>query len=114
MSLEQALASYMENIKADYNRWMYVDRSKTSSDTVRSRMVEEFNNDLSYTVGKKYIKVVVGTRVHSFIVAGDNDKKFRKGDILMAASWAAPAKNKARGNLFENYKISWTGAEYLN
>jgi len=113
MSLEQALASYMENIKADYNRWMYVDRAKAGKDTVRDAMVEEFNNNLSYTVGKKYIKVVAGTTVHSFIVAGDNDKKFRKGDILMAASWAAPAKNKARGNLFENYKISWTGAHYL-
>jgi deoxyadenosine/deoxycytidine kinase len=37
------------------------------------------------------------------------DKMF-DGDILMAKSWAAPATNFARGNIFEDYTIRWTGA----
>ena len=40
---------------------------------------------------------------------------FKKGDILKAASWSAPAKNRARGNILEgNYPIQWTGPLYLN
>jgi len=29
----------------------------------------------------------------------------------MAASWSTPARNKPRGNIFDNdYKVRWTGA----
>ena len=50
----------------------------------------------------------------SFIVAVDDVKRFKKGDILMAASWNAPARNRARGNVIDGgYGINWTGAEYL-
>jgi hypothetical protein len=42
------------------------------------------------------------------------DKKFKKGDILMAAGWNAPARNAARGNILDGgYDINWTGACYL-
>jgi hypothetical protein len=42
----------------------------------------------------------------------EDDNKFKKGDILMAASWKAPAKNFARGNIIEGNmsRIQWTGA----
>ena len=43
----------------------------------------------------------------------EDDKKFTKGDILMAAGYNAPARNKPRGNIFENYHIQWTGPRYL-
>jgi hypothetical protein len=45
----------------------------------------------------------------------EDDKKFRAGDILKAASWAAPARNKARGNVLdEDFSwVRWTGPEYL-
>ena len=41
--------------------------------------------------------------VWGFINVGN--KKFQLGDILKAAGWAAPALNKARGNIFEGYEI---------
>lgn len=47
-----------------------------------------------------------------FICRKDNPKKgFVRGDMLMPASWKAPATNFARGNIFTNMpaRISWTG-----
>jgi hypothetical protein len=74
-------------------------------------MIVEFNAKLRVDEGNKYIKIVSNGSVHSFIVKEDGPK-FKRGDILKAAGWAAPAKNFARGNLligdFKN--ISWTGA----
>ena len=52
--------------------------------------------------------------VHSFIVATDSDSKFRRGDVLRPATWKAPAKNKARGNIFDgDFPMQWTGPLYL-
>jgi hypothetical protein len=48
-----------------------------------------------------------------FVVNTDNDKKFKKGDILKAAGYAAPARNFPRGNILEGgYTVRWTGAMY--
>ena len=53
--------------------------------------------------------------VWGFIVAGDGDAKFHKGDILKPVSWAAPARNKARGNVISgNFRgCTWIGPAYL-
>ena len=41
-------------------------------------------------------------------------KHFKKGDILKAAGYNAPALNSARGNILSgNYAIQWTGPLYL-
>jgi hypothetical protein len=51
--------------------------------------------------------------VWGFIVKEDGGK-FRKGDILKAAGWNAPATNSARGNIIDGgYSIQWTGPMYL-
>jgi hypothetical protein len=40
--------------------------------------------------------------------------KFKKGDVLKAASWNKPALNAPRGNVLEgNYPMQWTGPLYL-
>ena len=93
----------------DYEKFM------PPTDEVRASMVAEFIADLTITYGKKYIKITEeGNGVKAFIVAVDNDKKFRKGDILKPAGWAAPARNKSRGNILDGgYPINWTGPLYL-
>ena len=77
-------------------------------------MIEEFDNRIEIRPGRKYIKIVSNGSVWGFIVATDNDNKFRKGDILKAAGYNAPARNHARGNILDgNYSIHWTGPHYM-
>jgi hypothetical protein len=107
-AMEKALNRYLDMIKADYTN-----QNWACSEDIKNDMIARFVKGVSYQDGKKYIKVVTGGSVHSFIVKED-DAKFKKGDILKAAGWNAPAKNAARGNIFnENIKTSWTGAFYL-
>lgn len=48
-----------------------------------------------YSVGKKFIKIVMGSGVYAFI-----DRM--TGDVLFPASWNAPTKHSpVRGNIFE-------------
>ena len=56
-----------------------------------------------------------GGNVWGFVVAVDDDKKFKKGDLLKPAGYNAPARNAARGNVLEGgFRIRWTGTcEYL-
>ena len=93
------------------------DFARRYSDADDQHRVVEFAEGLTFEEGRKYIKVVktLGTQqmVWGFLMKED-DKKFKKGDILMAASWAAPARNKARGNVFEDYDVRWTGPHYLS
>jgi len=95
------------DIKADYACWS---KNMTS---YRQEMIDEFNARVRVTEGKKYYKVIQGTSVWGFIVKEDSGK-FRKGDILKAAGWNAPATNSARGNIIDGgYSIQWTGPMYL-
>ena len=49
-----------------------------------------------------------------FIVKEDF-KHFKKGDILKAAVYNAPALNQPRGNVLTgNYMIQWTGPLYMD
>ena len=79
------------------------------------RMCDEYAEKLTISYGKKYIKIFEeGGGVKAFVVGVENDKKFKLGDILMPASWTAPARNAARGNILDGgYPIQWTGACYL-
>jgi hypothetical protein len=122
--MTEALNKYLEAIKADYRSEQVLDATEQTKGAVRlsvptptqERMRKEFEEGLHVEEGSVYFKVVrqdgSSRGVHSFIVKEDGPK-FKRGDILKAASWNAPAKNQARGNIFGLYKVLWTGAVYL-
>lgn len=112
--MQKQLEALREAMIADYNAFM------SEVGDVQSRMRKEYAEGIRFNTGRKYIKVEKGhakgdqVSVWGFIVNADDDKKFRKGDILKAAGWATPARNKARGNILDGgYSIRWTGPEYL-
>ena len=102
----------------DYVNWHTRNANRELSD-INKTMIAEFNDGLTYKTGSKYIKVITrsaggGGSVWGFDVNTDKDKKFKKGDILKAAGWAAPARNAARGYILDGgYPINWTGPLYL-
>jgi hypothetical protein len=71
--------------------------------------------------GKNVVRMLhIGNQKSSycFIVLRDFEKggkQWKKGDILMAAGYKAPAFNKARGNVMENDygNATWAGPGYL-
>ena len=90
---------------ADYGDWT------DKSSEIALRMWDEYADGFTVEHNKKYVRISANNSVLGFIVAVDNDKKFKKGDILKPASWKAPARNFARGNVFDGgYEIRWTGA----
>jgi hypothetical protein len=99
---------YLEAIRADYAAFKF--RGEHANSPWTAEMVDEFNRTLTYEIGSRYVKVITGTSVHSFICINDMGK-FCKGDILKAASFKAPAKNFARGNvvLGQYPNVQWTG-----
>ena len=106
--------SYMETAMIeDYDHFMDKDNE------IHNKMRLEFATGIEVLYGNKYIKIVTGKHggqrsVWGFIVNTDKDKKFKMGDILKPAGWAAPARNKARGNILDGgYAINWTGPLYL-
>ena len=126
--IDLVTTQYFDHIRNDYCKWQKLDNdfditvdpnSLSGSDAIRAQirreMAEEFCTSISIETGSKYIKVCTGRAghgrsVHSFILMKD-DAKFKAGDILKPASWAAPARNFARGNIFAgNYsQVTWTG-----
>lgn len=113
--MQKQIQELLEAIKQDYIGW----GGSSKNDSVKQQMAKEFCEGLDYSEGKKYIKITktLGANQRSvwgFIVKEDGPK-FRKGDILKAASWQAPALNSPRGNILDGgYTIRWTGPLYLN
>ena len=114
--MNEALQNLKNRMIADYYDWQSASAIRTE---VHARMLDEYIDGIEIVEGRKYIKVIqnqwLSGSVWGFIVATDGDAKFKKGDILMAAGCNGPARNKARGNIFdlENTRIQWTGANYL-
>ena len=107
--IKTSLRRYLDHIYTDYTAWM--NRGKFGKIETKERMIADFAESLSFKMGSKYVKVVQRGAVHSFIVNTNDDPKFAFGDILKSASYSAPARNFARGNIFdETYGATWTGA----
>jgi len=115
----ESILSGLSKMKAamieDYESWNHV-AADAPHDEIRARMNKEYAAGFEVKYGSKYIKLLTkgGGSVTAFIVGTDKDKKFKKGDILKPAGWAAPARNKSRGNILDGgYPINWTGPLYL-
>ena len=112
--MNSEMTTLIENIKEDYLNWTTRCAGAKGLDAlteINEKMIAEFDEGISYKAGSKYIKVVTSNSVWGFIVNTDNDKKFKKGDILKPAGYAAPARNFPRGNILEGgYTVRWTGA----
>jgi hypothetical protein len=106
--METEMTSLLDAIKASYAAF-------GSPGDTRDVQINKFNEKLTYTVGKKYIKIVTADYgVWGFIVNTDDDAKFIRGDILKAATYSTPTRNSARGNIVTGeFTVSWTGPEYL-
>ena len=123
IDMNTEMTALIKNIKNDYLKWTLSCTSrlgKVTSDAdelteINKTMIAEFNEKLTYKTGSKYIKIYKeGGSVWGFVVNTDNDKKFKKGDILKPAGYNAPARNAARGNIIDGgYTIRWTGPLYL-
>ena len=97
--LATALIGYKDAILADYSKFLKdIDN-------------DEFKFGVEFAEGSKYVKIVAisagGSRsVHSFVEKST-------GNILKSASWAAPARNFSRGNVYitSSYekRVRWTG-----
>jgi len=112
--LMNGLEAYKDHIINDYAQWK-------DNSAVAQRMMDEFRSSVEFSFASKYVKIVTGTQrsAHSFVALKDipatkNTPAFKKGDILKAASWAAPAKNFPRGNILTDKgkfpNVRWTGA----
>jgi hypothetical protein len=93
--LLQGVKSYVEHLQNNYNLRGYS------------------NKEYYFELGRKYIHVIMKDNQrcsHSWIMMED-DKKFKRGDILKSAGWKAPARNFSRGNVLSgNFKhIQWAG-----
>jgi hypothetical protein len=71
------------------------------------------NKQFYYEVGRKYVHIIMSDNQrssHSWVMLED-DKKFKRGDILKSATWRGPARNFARGNVLtgEFKHIRWAG-----
>lgn len=93
--LKNGLASYVQHLQSDY-------------DAHYSRRT------FYYEIGRKYVHIISTDdnqrSSHSWVMLED-DKKFKRGDILKSASWKAPARNFVRGSVLTgDFKtIRWCG-----
>ena len=103
LSFDKAMDSLLVKIQEAYDNWSRFNTKKL---------------DLSLKPGRKFIKVVEGTRVWGFVSLVDGEHKgapIKVGDIMKAAGWRAAAKH-SRGSIFDaemHKSFSWTGPNYL-
>ena len=110
-TLDEGIKNLMAGAKDDYVKWSTVGGKELTG--YSKEQVDNWDSKTKIKNGKKYIKIVQDTGVFCFIVKEDF-KHFKKGDVLKAAGYNAPALNSARGNVLAgNYPIQWTGPLYL-
>jgi len=117
-SYDSSVSTLLENIKVDYANWgSDIDKLNESQKSIRLKMIDEFNNNLSVRSGRKFDKVVSNGSVWGFVAKTNGVLKgipYFVGDVFKPAGWRAPAKH-VRGSIFSNETnwFSWTGPNYI-
>ena len=113
-NIEDGIQNMIAAAIHDYGQWMKPDTQDENRNEVRVKMNKEFAEGWVIKRGPKYTKILNKNSCWGFVVNTDNDKKFKKGDLLKAAGYNAPARNAARGNVLDGgFTIRWTGPLYL-
>lgn len=105
--LRAAVTRYMTECSEHYTR--------TFDSAAQTGRRPEYTMEL----GRKFIRIwcgfhgETGRSCHAFVVI--QHPKFATGDLLLPATWKAPALNAARGNVLvpSSYIPLWTGPSYL-
>lgn len=135
--MEIAIDSLTEDIKENYKVWhksvnhynhKLDDNGLSDYDKER---IAKFNDEIRIEIGSKYTKIFTGSSIWGFIVNEDDSVKstksgnyFSRGDLLKPASYKAPARNFARGNIrlgkkvttncagtvYPDYRACWTSS----
>lgn len=120
-TMEERIAVLFERMTADYRLWCdhrvaihakHIGGGYTQADADQG--VKEYRESLTYTAGKQYIRIIRKSahcnQCEGFIVATNQHKKFKYGDMLKADGYTKPALNFSRGNIFTDaYTVKWTG-----
>ena len=117
--MRNEIEKVLEAMREDYKRWSSrcASHDEAAHSRIKTAMEENYCNGLMVEENRRYWKITStngsGTQrsVSGFIVKA-GDKKFREGDMLKAAGWAAPARNFARGNVLDGRGVNnvrWTG-----
>ena len=117
MEYKDALDNLLEGIKLDYYNWTKPSRVEGNLLKIKLESIDRFNESLNIKVGRKFDKVIEKGRVWGFVAKTDGVHKgipHKKGDVIKAAGWRAPAK-WSRGSIFDTNSnwYSWTGPNYL-
>jgi hypothetical protein len=107
--MENLIKKFLDDMYHSYVAW----NTNTPSPDYEAERNERFKNGLSFTIGKKYIKIINSGAAYAFVVNTDNDDRFRRGDILKADSWSSPARNSPRGNILDGYTANWLHVGYI-
>ena len=111
--MRNEIEKVLEAMREDYCRWSKAGLGGPSE--IKTKIEEDFCEGLEVTEGSRYWKIISdkrGSRSVSGFIVKAGDKKFREGDMLKAAGWAAPARNFARGNVIDGSGVAnvrWTG-----
>jgi hypothetical protein len=103
-------------MKTRFEIWL-----ELTNEVLKAKWEKQYSNlpyePLTYTKGKKWVKIVRGGSVWGFVSMWDGIYKgsvVKEGDLLKPASWNSPAKH-SRGNVFDGTaKFTQYGVAYLS